>query len=304
MEDIKLNNELSHADYNLPLVVIAGPTASGKTSLAIKLAKECGGEIICADSRSIYKYMDIGTAKPSKIEQGSVKHWGLDLVNPNEYYSAADFKTYALEKISDIRLRGKVPFLVGGSGLYIDSIIFDYQFGDKADVDKRAELNNMTIEQLQEYCINNNIRLPENAQNKRYVIRSIEQNGLNESRSTEPINNVIIVGITTDRDVLRDRIEHRIEQLFDYGVVNEAKMLGEIYGWECESFKGNVYPLAHSYLLGQITLEEMKLRLVSADYKLAKRQLTWFRRNSYMKWGSADESYTYVLTRLAKLVQS
>ena len=287
-------------NIKLPLVVIAGPTASGKTSLAIEMAKRFGGEIICADSRSIYKGMDIGTAKPSISEQAGIPHWGLDLVKPGEYYSVADFKSYALKKIDEIRSRGNVPFLVGGTGLYIDSIIFDYQFGEVANINERNILNNMTLEELQKYCIQNNIELPENRKNKRYVIRNIERKGTNLSRKSEPIDNSIIVGIATEKAILRSRIEQRIEQLFDDGVVDEAKKLGEIYGWEGEAFKGNVYPLVRLYLLGQLTLDDMKVKLATLDWRLAKRQMTWFRRNPYMKWGTIDELNKYISSLLAK----
>ena len=101
----------------LPLVVIVGPTASGKTALAIKLAEQCGGEIICADSRTVYKEMDVGTAKPTAAEQHQVPHWGLDLVRPDQRFTAADFKLYAEQKIKEIRERGHIPFVVGGTGL-------------------------------------------------------------------------------------------------------------------------------------------------------------------------------------------
>src|SRR5215216_6778680 len=111
-----------------PLITIVGPTASGKTSLAVELAEQFGGEIICADSRTVYRGMDIGTAKPSKADQKRVPHWGIDLVDPDQKFSAADFKVYANQKIKEIRARGHIPFLVGGTGLYVDAVIFDYQF--------------------------------------------------------------------------------------------------------------------------------------------------------------------------------
>lgn len=111
-----------------PLIVIVGPTASGKTSVAIELAKRLDGEIICADSRTVYKGMDIGTAKPTAEERAIVPHWGLDLVGPNERFTAADFKDYAVQKIAEIRARGHIPFIVGGTGLYIDSVVFDFDF--------------------------------------------------------------------------------------------------------------------------------------------------------------------------------
>jgi tRNA dimethylallyltransferase len=286
-------------DIVLPLVVIAGPTASGKTSLAIELAERFGGEIICADSRTIYRGMDIGTAKPTKEERSRVPHWGLDLIDPNERFTAADFKQYADTKIGEVRARGRIPFLVGGTGLYVDAVIFDYQFGPPADVGQRAVYETMSIEQLHEYCKINNIKLPENAQNKRYVIRAIEQGGAVSKRRPSPIENSIIVGIATDRDILRTRIEDRSEQIFDDGVVGEATILGKKYGWDSEAMTGNVYPLVHSYLEMEISFEEMKDKFTTLDWRLAKRQLTWLRRNPYIRWGELSELRTYLTERLA-----
>ena len=149
-----------------PLVVIVGPTASGKTAVAIELAGRFDGEIICADSRTIYKGMDVGTAKPSAKEQAAVPHWGLDLVEPGERFTAADFQRYAVAKIAEFRARGRVPFLVGGTGLYVDAVLFGYEFGPEATARQRQELEGWSLLQLQEYCVKNNIKLPENSQNK------------------------------------------------------------------------------------------------------------------------------------------
>lgn len=282
-----------------PLVVIVGPTASGKTSLAIELAEKFDGEIICADSRTIYKDMDIGTAKPTQQEQARVPHWGLDLIEPNTRYTVADFKQYAEQKIAEIRSRGHMPFLVGGTGLYVDAVIFNYQFGNDVDQDLRARLENLTIEQLHVYCEDNNVPLPENKLNKRYVIRAIEQNGRSAGRELTPISTSIIVGITTEKDILRDRITQRAEQLFDNGVVEEAIMLGKKYGWESEAMTGNIYRLIHEYLEGGLTLTELKEKNTTADWRLAKRQLTWLRRNVSVEWYSLNDARTYLSERLA-----
>lgn len=283
----------------LPLVVIVGPTASGKTALAIELAEKVGGEIICADSRTIYKYMDIGTAKPTHADRARAPHWGLDLVEPNTRYTAADFKQYAEQKIIEIRSRGHIPFLVGGTGLYVDAVIFNYQFGNDVDQVLRAKLENLTIEQLHDYCRDNNIKLPENKLNKRYVIRAIEQNGQSTERELRPISTSIIVGIATEKHILRTRMEKRTEQLFDDGVVEEAILLGKKYGWESEAMTGNIYPLVKQYLDGAMSLEDAKAKNTTADWRLAKRQLTWLRRNQYIEWFSLSEAKAYLSERLA-----
>jgi tRNA dimethylallyltransferase len=293
---------MESSNYNkTPLIVIVGPTASGKTSLAINLAEIYGGEIICADSRTVYKDMDIGTAKPSYEDCQRVPHWGIDLVYPYEYFSAAEFKQYSLKKIEDIRSRNKIPFLVGGTGLYIDAIVFDYKFGNKSDVKKRTLLEKLTIEELWEYCSKNNIELPDNYNNKRYVIRCIEQGGINNSRKVEINNNIIVVGISIDRDNLRKRIKDRIEQFFDNNVVEEARILGKIYGWDNRAMSGNIYPILHKYIDNEISIEEAKLEIFYRDWHLAKRQMTWFRRNKNIEWLELNQVSSYIYSRMASL---
>lgn len=285
----------------LPLVVIVGPTASGKTKLAIDLAMKYGGEIICADSRTVYRGMDIGTAKPSEDEQSKVTHWAIDIVDPDDRFTAADFKRYADSKIAEIRARGRIPFLVGGTGLYVDAVLYDYQFGKASDPVWRQELEQLSLRELYEYCDKNNVELPENRQNKRYVIRAIEQKGINYKRKYTPVSTSIIVGISTERDVLRTRIEHRAEQIFNDGVVEEAKQLGKKYGWNSEAMTGNVYPLIHKYLDGQMTMLEMQQKFIALDCRLAKRQLTWLRRNSDIEWLALPEAYIRIDNLLADM---
>ncbi len=281
-----------------PLIVIVGPTASGKTALAIDLAERYDGEIICADSRTIYKDMDIGTAKPTAQERARVPHWGLDLVVPGERFSAADFKVYALQKISEIRSRGKIPFLVGGTGLYVDGVVFNYEFAGVVDIALRNKLELCSLEELIEYCQNNNIDLPENSRNKRHLIRTIERNGANPQRSQQPVSTSIIVGITTNRNELRTRIERRAEQIFEDGVVEEAIRLGKMYGYSNEAMTANLYPLARAYLQGEVSFDDMKARFVTLDWRLAKRQLTWLRRNPYIEWKELSQAEQYLVKAL------
>lgn len=282
-----------------PLVVIVGPTASGKTALAVKLAERYGGEVICADSRTVYRGMDIGTAKPTAAEQTVVPHWGLDLVEPGERFTVADFKEYASAKIAEIRRRGRIPFLVGGTGLYVDAVLFDFTFGGEADRQKRAELEVMSLEELQNYCAENNITLPENSKNKRYLVRAIERKNIHTKRREQPLENTIVVGIATERDVLRNRIYQRSEQLFAEGVVEEAIRLGKKYGWESEAMTGNIYPLIRKMTEGAISLEEAKCQFAVLDWRLAKRQLTWLKRDPFIKWLSLAEAEHYLTEVLA-----
>ncbi len=281
-------------ERELPLIVIAGPTASGKTALAVRLAERFGGEIICADSRTIYTGMDIGTAKPTCDERANVPHWGLDLVEPGGRFTVADFKAYAEQKIAEIRERGNVPFLVGGTGLYIDAIVFDFAFAGEANEVLREQLEQMNVQELQKYCENNNIKLPENDHNKRYLIRAIERKNVTVKRRETLIDNTIVVGITTNRETLRTRIALRSEQLFANNVVEEATILGKKYSWDSEAMTGNVYPLVRKYIAGELDETGLRREFEISDWRLAKRQMTWLRRNPYIMWGTIEASEHYL----------
>ena len=281
-------------ERELPLIVIAGPTASGKTALAVRLAERFGGEILCADSRTIYTGMDIGTAKPTCDERANVPHWGLDLVEPGGRFTVADFKAYAEQKIAEIRERGNVPFLVGGTGLYIDAIVFDFAFAGEANEVLRKQLERMNIQELQKYCENNNIKLPENDHNKRYLIRAIERKNVTVKRRETLIDNTIVVGITTNRETLRTRIALRSEQLFANNVVEEATILSKKYSWDSEAMTGNVYPLVRKYIAGELDETGLRREFEISDWRLAKRQMTWLRRNPYIMWGTIEASEHYL----------
>ncbi len=284
----------------LPLVVIVGPTASGKTALAVRLASRYNGEIICADSRTVYKGMDIGTAKPTPEERALVPHWGLDLVEPGESFSAADFKAYATATIAQIRARGAVPFLVGGTGLYVDGVVFDYQFGAVPDAAERASYMALTATQLQQLCRERGLALPANSANKRHLVRLLEQRGTNNQRRQRPLSGTIIVGIATERDVLRQRIAERAEHIFDHAVAQEAKTLGTLYGWNSEAMTGNIYPIMRRYLCGEIDAAAAREQFFYRDWQLAKRQLTWLRRNPFITWLGLDEAEQFLAQKLAK----
>lgn len=235
----------------LKLLAIVGPTASGKSALAVEIAKKYRGEIICADSRTIYKGLDVGTAKPSLLEQEGIPHYGLNLVEPYEKYSAADFQAYANEKIAEIRERGNLPILVGGSGLYIDGVLYSYEFGKEADPNLREELEGLSVEELQAIIEAENYEMPENHQNKRYLIRAIEQGGVNRSR--QPLmKGAIVIGLNPGPDVLESRIRRRAQDMVDNGVLEEARLLDEDYGWSSPGASSNFYRSLRPYIEGSV----------------------------------------------------
>ena len=290
---------------SLPLIAIVGPTASGKTGLAIKLAKEFNGEIISADSRAVYRGLDIGTAKPTLAERQGVPHWGFDLVNPGDRVTAADFKNYAVRKIYEIRERGNIPIIVGGTGLYVDAVVYDFQFTEGTnDVARRDELLKKSLQYLHEYCYKNNIKLPENENNKRYVVNVILRNGVEQKRRKSPLENTIIVGITTEKNVLRQRLHTRALEIFSGDIVAETLTAAKSFGWSNEAMTGNVYPLIRQLSIGDITQTEAIERFEVLDWRLAKRQLTWLRRDPYILWLELEQAYTYLARQLAKLSES
>lgn len=285
----------------IPLVVIVGPTASGKSALALDIAQNYGGEIIAADSRTVYKGLDIGTAKPSPEERLKSPHHLIDVVEPNEQFTLWDFQQQAKSAIEDIRSRGKLPILVGGTGLYVDSLIFDYQLGEPADLKKRALLENESIETLQSMLKKQHIDLPKNDKNKRHLVRALEQGKINNTRRKELIDHCIIVGITTDKTILDKRIRQRVKAMFASGVVDEAQAIADQYGWDIDALSGNVYRLARARLEGQLSEQDAIEKAVVLDRRLAKRQRTWFRRNPAIVWNDAEDTKKYLIAQLHRL---
>lgn len=281
----------------LPLIVIVGLTASGKTAVGIELSKLIDGEIICADSRTVYRGMDIGTAKPTKREQSGVKHWCLDLANPDEVFTVADFQKQAKLAIDNIKSRGKIPIMVGGSGLYVDSVIFNFDFRQQSDPELRRRLEKLTILELQEYCKKHNYSLPENKNNRRHLIRTIESKGI-VVKNNRLIEDVIIIGIDVEKTTIRDRISLRIKQMFEQGVVDETKLLYKNYNNALEAMTANIYQVVKSFIDGAVTKEQAIEMAVARDMKLVKKQRTWFKRNPHIVWLKREQIIDYVLNKL------
>ncbi|MGB3023294.1 MAG: tRNA (adenosine(37)-N6)-dimethylallyltransferase MiaA [Candidatus Saccharimonadales bacterium] len=276
------------------LIVITGPTASGKSALALDLAERYNGEIICADSRTVYRGMDIGTAKPTVEEQARVPHHLLDVVDPDERFTAADFQRLARAAIDDIRARGRIPFVVGGTGLYIDGLVLGYQFGPSADETIRRQLEDLTAEQLQTMLINQRISLPHNRDNKRHLVRALEQHGINNNRGEKPCENCIVVAIATEKDELGQRIRQRADVMFAGGIVDEAKLLAARYGWDHEALTGNIYPIVRRLIDGEISEDEAKELFIIKDRQLVNKQLTWLRRHDYVRWLTLGDARGYL----------
>jgi tRNA dimethylallyltransferase len=285
---------------NTPVIAIVGETASGKTALAIQLAKQFGGEIICADSRTVYRGMDIGAAKPSTLEQDGVPHHVLDVVNPDESFSAADFQRLANEAIADIAARGHIPFIVGGTGLYVDAVLYDFQFRPAPDPQERQRLQALTIQELQTEILERGLVMPQNSQNPRHLTRVLEA-GDAHTQHTSLRPNTLMLGLTIERDVLKAKLTKRVEVMCSNGFEDEVRILFVKYGPETPALQAPGYKAFKAYLDGQCSLEEAKELFVRNDYQLAKRQRTWFKRNKSIHWVAEQaEAVDLVTTFLNK----
>ncbi|MBR2726169.1 tRNA (adenosine(37)-N6)-dimethylallyltransferase MiaA [Candidatus Saccharibacteria bacterium] len=254
-----LNKSNSSKKINLDAIIILGPTGSGKTGVSIELAKTLGGEIISADSRAIYKGMDIGTAKPTSEEMDGVPHYGLDLVYPDERFTVSDWQAYAKKKIKEIKSRDHIPFIVGGTGLYIDALIYDYQF------------KGPTGEKIGDF----------------------EQKSCSDRQSIK--GNYLIIGVKWNTDELRDRLYKRIVQMFRPELYDEINKLVQKYSWDNGAMKSDIYRFAYRYMTGELTKDEAIRQCFYTDWHLAKRQMTWFKRNSSIIWLKLEEIYPFVI---------
>lgn len=266
-----------------PLIAIVGPTASGKTALGIEIAKAHKGEIICADSRTVYKGMDIGTAKPAAEEQEGVPHHLLDVVTPDQTFTAAEFQKLANGAIKDIESRGKLPIIVGGTGLYVDSILYNYEF-PPVNAEQRKELLKLSKEQLQEKVEELDIPLNDSDfNNPRRLVRAIETAGQPRSKSQlRPVT--LIIGLEVERSELEERIRARILQMLKKGFMKEVHQLRMKYGPEAPGLNGIGYRAFLKVDNYSSDLNDAIEEFAKGDLNLAKRQMTWFKRNPDIKW--------------------
>ncbi len=277
------------------IVVICGPTASGKTSLGIELANKINGEIISCDSMQIYKNMDIGTAKPTLEERSMAKHHLIDFVSPETRYSVADFKKDADKTIKEILAKGKTPILVGGTGLYINSLIYNIEYKEEnTDLDYRKELENIEISELynKAYKIDPLATSKVSNNDRKRLSRILEiyhSTGKTkteleiESRKELEYDYKIFV-LSTDREILYDRINKRVDQMIEQGLINEVQNVLQKYKNFPTAMQGLGYKEVVEYLDGKITKEEMIEKIKQESRRYAKRQLTWFRGYKNAIW--------------------
>lgn len=270
--------------YEGALIVVVGETASGKSALALELAKRFNGEIISADSWTVYEGFDIGTAKPSKLERAMVPHHLLDVADPRGGFSAVIFQQLAEAAIAAIQRRGRLPILVGGTGLYIDSVIYGYSFLAAPPPALREKLNGMSLPEVLELAKAKGLNTSGiDVRNKRRVIRLIENEGELPTRgSLRP--NTLVIGIQTPRETLQERAAARVDAMLAAGLEFEVRQLAEKYGWEAEPMKGVGYKEWREYFEGSATMAETKARIIKSTLDLAKRQRTWFKRNKSIQW--------------------
>ncbi len=290
-----------------PVIVLVGPTASGKTELSIELAKLINGSIVSADSMQIYRYMDIGTAKPEAIERSGIKHYMIDELYPDEQFSVAKYREMAIKYISQIFEQGGHPIVVGGTGLYINSLLYNIRFpeticdkelrenlkiesskkGNKYLHDKLLAIDPSSAEKIHENDIKRVIRAIEVYT---HTNRTISQHA-QMSRLEPPTFRYIVFGLNWDRNKLYNRIDKRVDRMFQSGLIEEVRSLKKRgYDKGTTAMQGIGYKEILNYLKGECTLEETKYILKRDTRHYAKRQLTWFRRIEQIKWLDVGEN--------------
>ncbi|MDN4073355.1 tRNA (adenosine(37)-N6)-dimethylallyltransferase MiaA [Fictibacillus terranigra] len=283
------------------LIVIVGPTAVGKTKTGIELAKALDGEIISGDSMQIYRGMDIGTAKITKEEMEGIPHHLIDIKEPCDSFSAAEFQVLARKSISEINQRGKVPIIVGGTGLYIRSVTHQYEFSAAPqDESYRKRLEDLAREKG-ELHVHSLLQMndPESAKrihpnNVRRVIRALEifhstgktmsETLAEQQTPDESLYELVFIGLLMDRGLLYERINERVDEMVASGLVEEAKRLYDEGVRDCQSVQAIGYKEIYEYLEGRMSLEEAVELLKRNSRRYAKRQYTWFRNQMEIDW--------------------
>jgi tRNA dimethylallyltransferase len=296
------------------LIVIVGPTAVGKTALGVKLAQKYQGEVISGDSMQVYRGMDIGTAKVTEEEKEGVVHHLIDIKNPDEPFSVAEFQERCIPLITEINQKGMIPLLVGGTGLYVNSIIKKYEFESMpTDEEYRHQLEKMAKEigneELHKMLAKEDPQAAESIHpnNVRRVIRALEVTKVtgipfsdqqSEEQSESPYD-LVMIGLTMDRDLLYARINKRVDLMIEQGLIEEVQSLYDRGLRDCQSVQAIGYKELYDFFDGNRSLEEAIDSLKQNSRRYAKRQLTWFRNKTNTKWfdvsnGMEEEIFTEI----------
>ena len=286
------------------VLLIVGPTASGKTQLSFRIAERCNGEIVSADSRQVYRYMDVGTDKPAKTELERIPHHCIDIRNPDEYFSAGEYARIARSIIQDICSRGRIPIVVGGSGLYIRAVVDGVFSGNYRNPRIRERLKKeadaMGVESLHKRLFEVDSQAAEkiHPNDMRRIIRALEVyeiTGLPISKiqkeKTEPADfDPLFWGLRWDREVIYRRINERVDRMMESGLVEEVQKLREMgYGLQHNGLDSVGYKEVIEYLDGQSTLEDTVQQIKQNTRRFAKKQMTWFRRDKRIHWIDVQE---------------
>lgn len=295
------------------VIAIVGPTASGKTALGIKLAAKLGGEVINGDSMQIYRGMDIGTAKVLPDEMNGIPHHLLDIREPDESFSVAEYQQLVREKIADIRQRGKLPILVGGTGLYVQSVLFDFRFS-KQQVDEtlrqtlHKELEQQGPEAMHRKMLELDPEIDIHPNNTRRVMRALEILMSGEEKedgrlAQTPMYDELIIGLDVPRDLLYARIDSRVDQMLDKGLLDEVKGLYDSGLRNAQSIKAIGYKEVYAYFDGEDTLVGATEKLKRNSRKYAKRQFTYFRNKLPVLWVDATAGPEKNLEEIMQFLQ-
>lgn len=275
----------------IKLIVVVGPTAVGKTALGIELAQQFNGEIISGDSQQVYRHLNIGTAKATPEEQAAVPHHLIDVRDVDANYSVYDFVAEASQAIMEIASRGKVPIIVGGTGLYLQSLLEGYHLGGEVDQEKllayRKDLEQLSDEVLFEKIADLGKKIPEI--NRRRAIRVLELAKFGQNLENKETNyEALLIGLNDDRQVLYDRINHRVDLMLEKGILDEAKWLYDNHR-NVQAARAIGYKELFPYFTGDASLEDCVEKLKQNTRRFAKRQLTWFRNRMAVNFYTVSE---------------
>lgn len=302
-----------------PLITIVGPTAVGKTDLTLELAEQLNAEVISGDAYQVYKQLNIGTAKPSMDELNRVKHHLIDILEPNDSYSVSIFQDQAKEIIASLKDQNILPILSGGTGLYVQSLLENYNFNDvKPDENLRAKLDELYnakgIEGLRDYAFTlgkeHNIEIQYNDKHRLYRAIEILHYGDVDSLRNQTKDGVSykgpVIGLMRDRDKLYERINLRVDMMFDIGLIEEVEqLLKSGVNPDCQAFKGIGYKEVVEYINGRITLDECRDLIKKNTRHFAKRQITWYKRMPYIEWIHIDNdtSKDFIFNKAMDLIR-